>query len=182
MLLGLQNSPFAQTPGSHHSFEHAANVTSPLLTQQHDTSNSYDFPNNNANIFPGGPNGYMGLGGGVGEMMMQSQEIDMSTLGGDMMPWLEYLPQNMLEFFDNNGAVGGGSLNGATDLSGGWCEGLVRNHHHRFHVFLPLAQQYAADERPPPNIDLFKEFESIFDGALSLLAIVFAPSKGVWSW
>lgn len=59
----------------------------------------------------------MGLGGGVGEMMMQSQEIDMSALGGDMMPWLEYLPQNMLDFFDNGNT--GGSMGGGTDIGSG---------------------------------------------------------------
>ena len=115
MLLGLQNSPFAQTPGSHHSFEHAANMTSPPAPR-HDPNNSFDFPQPNTGIFPSGPNGYMGLGGGLGEMMMQSQEIDMSALGGDMMPWLEYLPQNMLDFFDTGNAAG--SMGGNNDMSG----------------------------------------------------------------
>ena len=59
----------------------------------------------------------MGLGGGVGEMMMQSQEIDMSALGGDMMPWLEYLPQNMLDFFDAGN--GPGPMTGSNDMGGG---------------------------------------------------------------
>jgi hypothetical protein len=108
MLLGLQNSPFAQLPGSHKSFYHAP--SSPALTR-HETSNSNDYSQNNARLSPEGLNGYTGFGGGVVEMMMQSQEIDMSTLGGDMMPWLEYLPQNMLDFFDNSG--------GRTDLGGG---------------------------------------------------------------
>lgn len=38
-------------------------------------------------------NGYMGMGIGanmVGDMMMQSQDIDMRGWGEDMMPWLEY--------------------------------------------------------------------------------------------
>ena len=116
MLLGLQQSPFPQTPGSHHSFEHTPNITSPPATR-HDSSNSFDFSPSNANVFSNGPNGYMGLGGGVGEMMMQSQEIDMSALGGDMMPWLEYLPQNMLDFFDNGNT--GGSMGGGTDIGSG---------------------------------------------------------------
>jgi hypothetical protein len=115
MLLGLQNSPFAQTPGSHHSFDHAPNATSPSISR-HDTSNNFDFSQHNASVFPGGSNGYMGIGGGIGEMMMQSQEIDMSALGGDMMPWLEYLPQNMLDFFDNGHA---GGMSGGTDMGGG---------------------------------------------------------------
>lgn len=113
MLLGLQNSPFAQTPGSHHSFEDTPNITSPPTTR-HDTSNTFDFAQNNANVLPGG---YVGLGGGIGEMMMQSQEIDMSTLGGDMMPWLEYLPQNMLDLFDNGST--GGSMGSNTEMGGG---------------------------------------------------------------
>jgi hypothetical protein len=41
--------------------------------------------------------------GGVGDMIMDSQEIDMSTLGGDMMPW--YLPQDVLNFFDTGGSA-----------------------------------------------------------------------------
>ena len=35
-------------------------------------------------------------------MMMQSQEIDMSSLADDMMPWLEYIPQ---EYFENGNAA-----------------------------------------------------------------------------
>lgn len=116
MLLGLQNSPFAQTPGSHHSFDHAPNMASPPTTR-HDPSNSFDFSQNNTGLFQSGPNGYMGLGSGVGEMMMQSQEIDMSALGGDMMPWLEYLPQNMLDFFDTGNAPG--PMTGSNDMGGG---------------------------------------------------------------
>jgi hypothetical protein len=105
MLLGLQNSPFAQTPGSHHSFEQASNMASPLVSR-HDLSHNLDFSQDSPGFYPGGSQGYMGLGAGVGEMTMQSQEIDMSALGGDMVPWLEYLPQNMLDFFDNGSMTG----------------------------------------------------------------------------
>jgi len=49
-----------------------------------------------------GSNSYLGMGG-VGDMIMDSQEIDMSTLGGDMMPW--YLPQDVLNFFDTGGSA-----------------------------------------------------------------------------
>lgn len=55
-------------------------------------------------------------------MTMESQEIDMSTLGGDMMPWLEYLPQDVLNFFDNNGngnSNGNGSANGMAEMGMG---------------------------------------------------------------
>lgn len=52
-------------------------------------------------------------------MMMESQEIDMSTLGGDMMPWLEYLPQDVLNYFDNNGNGNGNGNGGGMDLGMG---------------------------------------------------------------
>ena len=100
MLLGLQSSPFSQTTGSHHSFDISHNMTPPTNARTDPSMTGFDFNHTQSNMFPGGPNGYMGLGG-VGDMMMESQEIDMSTIGGDMMPWLEYLPQDMLNFFDN---------------------------------------------------------------------------------
>ncbi|ATZ47807.1 hypothetical protein BCIN_03g01050 [Botrytis cinerea B05.10] len=57
--------------------------------------------------------GYMGMGmgsHGMGDMMMSSQDIDMRGLGEDMMPWLEYLPGDMLGlsgFFGEDGDAGG---------------------------------------------------------------------------
>lgn len=42
-------------------------------------------------------------------MIMDEQEIDMSTLNGEMMPWyLPHLPlpQDVLSFFDNGGNTG----------------------------------------------------------------------------
>ena len=54
-------------------------------------------------------------------MMLESQEIDMTTIGGDMMPWLEYLPQDVLNFFDGNGnsiaLAGDSSIHGSVDLN-----------------------------------------------------------------
>lgn len=49
--------------------------------------------------------GYLELEG-INDMMMESQEIDMSTLGDNMIPWLEYLPQDMLQFFSGGSDVG----------------------------------------------------------------------------
>jgi len=40
-------------------------------------------------------------------MMIQSQDIDMSALGDDMMPWLEYLPHEMLFYDGSSGYMGG---------------------------------------------------------------------------
>ena len=60
-------------------------------------------------MFPS-PSSYLGLGGVGDMMMMESQDIDMSTIGGEMVPWLEYLPQDVLNYFDgggNNAAIPG---------------------------------------------------------------------------
>jgi hypothetical protein len=109
MLLGLQNSPYSHhTPGSVGSFDHnpGQSMASPGGTRA--DPGSFDFSQSNSSIFPG-PSSYLGMGG-VGDMIMDSQEIDMSTLGGDMLPW--YLPQDVLNFFDNGG-------NGVTAMSAG---------------------------------------------------------------
>jgi hypothetical protein len=37
----------------------------------------------------------------IGDMVIDTQDVDMSVLGADMMPWdLEYLPHDMLYFSD----------------------------------------------------------------------------------
>lgn len=46
---------------------------------------------------------------------MDSQEIDMSSIGGDMMPW--YLPQDVLNFFDGGGnGTMSGTLNADSEM------------------------------------------------------------------
>lgn len=108
MLLGLQHSPYSHnTPTSHHSYDHQG-MSSPHNSRHEPTTASYDFAQNNSQGFPNS-NGYMN---NVGDMMMESQEIDMSSMGGEMMPWLEYLPQDVLNFFDN----GNGSMNNNSDM------------------------------------------------------------------
>lgn len=100
MLLGLQHSPFSQSTPQN-TFHPSPNLNTPPSSHN---DFSFDFPHHGSNMFNGATHGYTGLGG-VGDMMMESQEIDMSTLGDEMIPWLEYLPQDMLQFFDNaNGA------------------------------------------------------------------------------
>ncbi|PSN74262.1 hypothetical protein BS50DRAFT_627606 [Corynespora cassiicola Philippines] len=43
-----------------------------------------------------------------GDMVIDTQDVDMSVLGADMMPWdLEYLPHDMLYFGDGGFAMGG---------------------------------------------------------------------------
>jgi hypothetical protein len=120
MLLGLQNSPYSHhTPSSVQSFDHkpSQGMASPGSTRADpSTTGSFDFTQSNSSMFSGS-NSYLGMGG-VGDMIMDSQEIDMSTLGGDMMPW--YLPQDVLNFFDNGGngitMSGGGSLNANVEM------------------------------------------------------------------
>lgn len=47
-----------------------------------------------------------------GDMVIDTQDVDMSVLGADMMPWdLEYLPHDMLYFGD--GSFGAHDLGGA---------------------------------------------------------------------
>jgi hypothetical protein len=95
MLLELQNSPFSQTPGSHHQYDTSHAISSPSSARQGSAGNSYDF-SQNASMYPAAPSTYLGSGG-VTDMMMQSQEIDMSSLTEEMMPWLEYIPQEYFE-------------------------------------------------------------------------------------
>lgn len=108
MLLGLQHSPFSHSTGQHHSFDPPTTINTPA-TPQNDYN--FDFSPQNSNMYSHSSSGYFGLGG-IGDMMMESQEIDMSSLGDDMIPWLEYLPQDMLQIYDSvNGAgVAGGQL------------------------------------------------------------------------
>ncbi|KAJ5042838.1 uncharacterized protein L3040_004230 [Drepanopeziza brunnea f. sp. 'multigermtubi'] len=98
MLLGLQNPYSHGTPTPYQSY----NNTPRGMRSPHDMrcdSASYDFSQ----------------GGNVGDMMLESQEIDVSSLGGEIMPWLEYLPQDMLNFFDNSGSSVGIS-NGSNNI------------------------------------------------------------------
>lgn len=48
-----------------------------------------------------------------GDMVIDSQEVDMSIIGAEMMPWdLEYLPSDMFYF-------GGGGYEGGVDEDAG---------------------------------------------------------------
>jgi hypothetical protein len=111
MLLGLQNSHFVHESGSYHPYDPPQNVITPESRQE--VNLPHDLMGSNMMSSPG----YMGLGGVSDMMMMESQDIDMSTISNN---WLEYLPQDVLNFFDNgNGTPGTGhiSLHENTDLS-----------------------------------------------------------------
>lgn len=90
-----------------------------LAAQQSDTQPGppavYDFAYNdgmssmngyNTANFNAGMDGYGQLGRvGAGEMMIESQDIDMSAFGTEMMPWLDFLPHDVLGWGDGNGAA-----------------------------------------------------------------------------
>ena len=101
MLLGLQHPSYsyAHTPTSQHSYDSSHNLRTPPVSQQ---DRSLEFPQPNTSAYATSPgNNYMGFGG-VGDVVMESQDIDMATLGGEVIPWLgDYLPQDLLQFFDN---------------------------------------------------------------------------------
>lgn len=60
-------------------------------------------------------------GDSFGDMVIDSQDIDMSALGADMMPWeIEYLPPDFI--FYGDGGAGGFSM-GADDDPGGGDDG-----------------------------------------------------------
>jgi len=72
-------------------------------------------PNSGQEFAPGGHVGpppfgnYTALSGDgmnpvlLGGMTIESEDIDISTLGDEMMPWLEYLPPDMFGYFDASG-------------------------------------------------------------------------------
>lgn len=88
----------------------------PLTSQQSDPQPgppaAYDFAYNDGISSMNGYNtshfntsGIDGLGLGrfsAGEMMIESQDIDMSAFGTEMMPWLDFLPQDVLGWGDNS--------------------------------------------------------------------------------
>jgi hypothetical protein len=94
---GLHNHPnlasFARNPGT--SF-------SPLPGQQKHAGE----------FFPTGLTHYATPSDTLPDMVIDSQDVDMSTLGADMMPWdLEYLPHDFMFYGDNNFGVDEGEEN-----------------------------------------------------------------------
>ncbi|KAH8819188.1 fungal-specific transcription factor domain-containing protein [Xylogone sp. PMI_703] len=110
MLLGIQNQQYSQTPNSHHSYDQSAGSPSNV---RHDPQSTNSFEFSQSQNFHLGQNAYMGMAG-VGDMKLESQEIDMASLvSGDMMPFLEYLPQDVWGFYDNgNGMSSSSGMNG----------------------------------------------------------------------
>lgn len=100
LLLNL-HSPFSTAsprPSTQNTTSYVRGPTQPAQAN-HDLSSSYaTYPAPSDNTF--------------GDMVIDTQDVDMSLLGADMMPWdLEYLPHDMLYFGETNfgnGALGDG--------------------------------------------------------------------------
>lgn len=134
LLLGL-NSPYAATTSSNHSASNfpPSNTTgtpnSSSLPPQSYTTHDYAPPAQHQQqaLYPN-PSGGFGVPQNYGEMLIESQDVDMAAAGangvgglafpgGDMIPWLEYLPQDVLNYFgdigeDVIGRAGPGPLGG----------------------------------------------------------------------
>lgn len=96
LLLNL-HSPFSATsprPSIQNTTSYVRGPSQQAQTQS-DMSSSYaNYPVPSDNTF--------------GDMVIDTQDVDMSLLGADMMPWdLEYLPHDMLYFGETNFGNGG---------------------------------------------------------------------------
>ncbi|KAI9820521.1 MAG: hypothetical protein M1832_003712 [Thelocarpon impressellum] len=62
-------------------------------------------------VLPGTlPQGEIGTYGAGGDIPIGSQDMDMSGLGAGMMPWLDYLPHDVLDVFERGGEASQGQL------------------------------------------------------------------------
>lgn len=109
LLLNL-HSPFASgSPTSHnlmqnHAYNRSASITSNQRNQSH----------HNSNEFSPSFGSFTPTDHTFGDMVIDTQDVDMSVLGADMMPWdLEYLPHDMLYFGDSAFAGSGFGDDGA---------------------------------------------------------------------
>lgn len=103
LLLGL-HSPYSTPPDPSTMSGPTPNVTSVPslpLTQTYDYATPSHLSHNNYN-----PAYNTGQPQNFSDMLIESQEVDMTGTngnfnfpGGDMIPWLEYLPQDVLNFF-----------------------------------------------------------------------------------
>ncbi|KKA19821.1 C6 transcription factor [Rasamsonia emersonii CBS 393.64] len=116
LLLGM-NNPYAgsstrtTSPGSQGVYN--PNLAASQMAAESASSFNYgvshqQLPNTSNNTVLGGPGGMTSQ---VGDMMIESQDIDVNTLqqnqdtfpfsfSNDFIPWLEYLPQDVLSFFE----------------------------------------------------------------------------------
>jgi hypothetical protein len=99
LLLNL-HSPFSSIPSPRTQSAYVPPATSQTTTSAHQQLSPGYPPTNTINgSIPSGTNSAVPFG----DMMIESQDIDMSALGDEMVPWLEYLPHDMLGFFDSPG-------------------------------------------------------------------------------
>lgn len=118
LLLGL-GSPY-QPNSSHQATPGGSNNTFPAPFS-HQTPLSADVQNPAASMatppFFHDNNPYLGQlnSQNFGDMMIESQDVDMSMLGLDMMPWFDSYPtHDTFSMFDPGGGTGGDAQGGAT--------------------------------------------------------------------
>lgn len=123
----LSHQPYARSPSvldnnstlqatnhaSHPPHQHQQQQQQQQLNPQTQTSPSsvYKYPLNDMSLnsydFAQNGHGSNGELGGVGDMMIQSQDIDISVMGNEFSPWLEYLPHDVMGWNDAQGGMGG---------------------------------------------------------------------------
>ncbi|KAI9741764.1 MAG: hypothetical protein M1834_000150 [Cirrosporium novae-zelandiae] len=114
MLLNL-DSPYISNARSHQGAGYNAGASTAIAHPGYNylhninTTGSMDSMSNiNSNL----PGGIPGIDSPFADLMIESQDIDMSALRGDMIPWLEYLPQEIFNLLDSpadgvSGSAGG---------------------------------------------------------------------------
>jgi len=102
---------FARTASSSSSAKHGV-VTQ--QQQQQQPQQPPPPPSQQGTFSPGfGGQATAGTEHPFGDMVIDSQEVDMSVLGAEMMPWdLEYLPHEMMFFGDGSFGMGIGGDEG----------------------------------------------------------------------
>jgi hypothetical protein len=81
----------------------------------HPPSSAQEYSSGNAphhfSTFPSSGDGStLGNEATFNDMMIESQDIDMSAFGDEMMPWLEYLPHDVFGYFESSGDYAGDSV------------------------------------------------------------------------
>ena len=102
---GLHHTTSNTAPSSHSHFDysHRANTMQSYFPPNHPHQGTFHHPTS------GSMNGTNYSSPNLGDLFIESQDVDMSESqggfgfpGSDMIPWLEYLPQDVLNYFADN--------------------------------------------------------------------------------
>ncbi|KAE8146902.1 fungal-specific transcription factor domain-containing protein [Aspergillus avenaceus] len=120
LLLGLNTSyspPASRSAPSHPSYHQGITspprLNAPTSTYYNTTSSTgNDQPTSSGHMGPRPSQPHPGTGSHVGDVLIESQDIDMASLqqqdqfpfpfNGEILPWLEYLPQDVLNYFGDH--------------------------------------------------------------------------------